>query len=162
MKFYDVWGTEKTYNHMSAGWAWAFDTPFPWTKQKASQLGGIHQGMAMSWPERIKDKGGLRDQFDHVIDVVPTILEAAGSARRRSSTASSREPIEGMSIMYTFDAKNAKAPSRHTTQYFEMMGQWAIYNEGWMLSTKVTGRRGRLRSGQSGSARTTRNSSSMT
>ncbi len=81
MKFYDVWGTEQTYNHMSAGWSWAFDTPFDWFKQNASRLGGINQNMVVSWPARIKDKGGLREQFMHVIDVVPTILEAAGIKR---------------------------------------------------------------------------------
>ena len=80
MKWYDVWGTEETYNHMSAGWSWAFDTPFDWFKQNASRLGGIRQNMAVSWPARIKDNGGLRDQFMHVIDVVPTILEVAGIA----------------------------------------------------------------------------------
>jgi hypothetical protein len=78
MKWYDVWGTEQTYNHMSAGWSWAFDTPFDWFKQNASRLGGINQNMVVSWPARIKDKGALREQFVHVIDVVPTILEAAG------------------------------------------------------------------------------------
>jgi arylsulfatase A-like enzyme len=81
MKFYDVWGTEQTYNHMSAGWSWAFDTPFDWFKQNASRLGGINQNI-VSWPARIKDKGALREQFMHVIDVVPTILEAAGSYTR--------------------------------------------------------------------------------
>ena len=78
MKWYDVWGTEQTYNHMSAGWSWAFDTPFTWFKQNASKLGGIRQNMAVSWPAHIKDKGGLREQFMHVIDVVPTILEVTG------------------------------------------------------------------------------------
>ena len=78
MKWYDVWGTEQTYNHMSAGWSWAFDTPFTWFKQNASKLGGIRQNMAISWPARIKDKGGLREQFAHVNDIVPTILEATG------------------------------------------------------------------------------------
>ena len=80
MKWYDVWGTEQTYNHMSAGWSWAFDTPFTWFKQNASKLGGIRQNMAISWPARIKDDGGLREQFCHVIDIVPTILESAGIA----------------------------------------------------------------------------------
>ena len=75
--FYDVWGTDRTYNHMAVGWAWAFDTPFSWTKQIASHFGGMRQGMAISWPNVIKDKGGIRHQFHHVIDVVPTILEAA-------------------------------------------------------------------------------------
>ena len=101
MKFYDVWGTEQTYNHMSAGWSWAFDTPFTWFKQNASKLGGVRQCMAVSWPARIKDAGGLREQFMHVIDVVPTILEAAGIKapemvdginRRRSRARASPTP----------------------------------------------------------------------
>jgi arylsulfatase A-like enzyme len=137
MKWYDVWGTEQTYNHMSAGWSWAFDTPFTWFKQNASKLGGIRQNMAVSWPARIKDKGGLRDQFMHVIDVVPTLLEVSGIPAPETVDGIEQAPIEGTSFAYTFDAKNAKAPSRHTTQYFEMMGQWALYHEGWLLSTKV-------------------------
>jgi arylsulfatase A-like enzyme len=137
LKFYDVWGTEATYNHMSAGWSWAFDSPFSWFKQNASALGGINQNMVVSWPARIKDKGGLREQFVHVIDVVPTILEAAGIRAPEVVDGIKQKPIEGTSFAYTFDAKNAKVPSRHTTQYFEMMGQWALYHEGWFLSTKV-------------------------
>ena len=137
MKWYDVWGTEQTYNHMSAGWSWAFDTPFDWFKQNASRLGGINQNMVVSWPKRIKDKGALREQFVHVIDVVPTILEAAGLRAPETVDGIAQKPIEGTSFLYTFDAANAKAPSRHTTQYFEMMGQWALYDEGWLLSTKV-------------------------
>ena len=137
LKYYDVWGTEQTYNHMSAGWSWAFDTPFRWFKQNASQLGGINQNMVVSWPARIKDKGGLREQFVHVIDVVPTILEAAGIRAPEVVDGIKQKPIEGTSFAYTFDAKNAKAPSRHKTQYFEMMGQWALYHDGWFLSTKV-------------------------
>ncbi len=136
-KFYDVWGTEQTYNHMSAGWSWAFDTPFPWFKQNASQLGGTNQNMVVSWPARIKDKGSLREQFIHVIDVVPTILEAAGISAPETVDGIKQKPIEGTSFAYTFDASNAKAPSRHKTQYFEMMGQWALYDDGWFLSTKV-------------------------
>ena len=137
MKWYDVWGTEQTYNHMSAGWSWAFDTPFTWFKQNASKLGGIRQNMAVSWPARIKDKGGLRDQFMHVIDVVPTILEVTGIPAPETVNGIKQAPIEGTSFAYTFDAENAKATSRHKTQYFEMMGQWALYHEGWLLSTKV-------------------------
>jgi arylsulfatase len=137
MKFYDVWGTEQTYNHMSAGWSWAFDTPFDWFKQNASRLGGINQNMVVSWPARIKDKGALREQFVHVIDVVPTILEAAGLKAPEVVDGIKQAPIEGTSFLYTFDAANAKAPSRHKTQYFEMMGQWALYDDGWLLSTKV-------------------------
>jgi arylsulfatase len=137
MKWYDVWGTEHTYNHMSAGWSWAFDTPFTWFKQNASRLGGIRQCMTVSWPGHIKDKGGLRDQFMHVIDVVPTILEVTGISAPEYVDGIKQAPIEGTSFAYTFDTRNAKAPSRHKTQYFEMMGQWALYHEGWLLSTKV-------------------------
>ena len=137
MKFYDVWGTEQTYNHMSAGWSWAFDTPFDWFKQNASRLGGINQNMVVSWPARIKDKGALREQFIHVIDVVPTILEAAGIRAPEVVDGIKQAPIEGTSFAYTFDANNAKTASRHRTQYFEMMGQWALYRDGWLLSTKV-------------------------
>jgi arylsulfatase len=137
MKWYDVWGTEQTYNHMSAGWSWAFDTPFTWFKQNASKLGGIRQSMAIMWPERITDKGTLRDQFMHVIDVVPTILEVTGIPAPEYVDGIKQAPIEGTSFAYTFDAANGQAPSRHTTQYFEMMGQWALYHEGWLLSTKV-------------------------
>jgi arylsulfatase A-like enzyme len=137
LKWYDVWGTEQTYNHMSAGWSWAFDTPFTWFKQNASRLGGIRQCMTVSWPGHIKDAGGLREQFMHVIDVVPTILEVTGIQQPEVVDGIRQSPIEGTSFAYTFDAANAKAPTRHKTQYFEMMGQWALYHEGWMLSTKV-------------------------
>jgi len=137
MKFYEVWGTEQTYSHMSAGWAWAFDTPFDWFKQNASRLGGINQNMVVSWPARIKDKGGLREQFLHVIDVVPTILEATGINAPDMVDGIKQAPIEGTSFAYTFDAENATTASRHKTQYFEMMGQWALYDDGWLLSTKV-------------------------
>ena len=137
MKWYDVWGTEQTYNHMSAGWSWAFDTPFTWFKQNASKLGGIRQNMTISWPARIKDKGGLREQFSHVIDIVPTILEATGILAPETVDGIKQAPIEGTSLAYTFDSKNSKAPSHHNTQYFEMFGQWALYHEGWLLSTKV-------------------------
>ena len=137
MKFYDAWGTEFAYNHMSAGWSWAFDTPFDWFKQNASRFGGTNQNMVISWPARIKDKGALRDQFIHDIDVVPTLLEATGIAAPDYVDGIKQKPIEGTSFAYTFDTANAKEPSRHKLQYFEMMGQWAIYDDGWLLSTKV-------------------------
>ena len=137
MKWYDVWGTEQTYNHMSAGWSWAFDTPFTWFKQNASRLGGIRQCMCISWPGHIKDQGALRQQFMHVIDVVPTLLEVSGIPAPDTVDGIKQAPIEGTSFAYTFDAANANAPSRHTTQYFEMMGQYALYHNGWMVSTKV-------------------------
>ena len=136
-KYYDDWGTERTYNHMSAGWSWAFDTPFTWFKQNASRLGGIRQCMCVSWPGHIKDAGALREQFCHVIDIAPTLLEVCGIPAPESVDGIKQAPIEGTSLAYTFDAKNAAEPSRHKTQYFEMMGQWALYHEGWLLSTKV-------------------------
>lgn len=135
--FYDVWGTEMTYNHMAVGWAWAFDTPFSWTKQIASHLGGVRQGMCVSWPGHITDVGGIRSQFHHLIDVVPTILEATGIRQPEQVDGIGQSPIEGVSFAYTFDAKNKDAPSTHKTQYFEMMGDHAIYHEGWLASTKV-------------------------
>jgi arylsulfatase len=135
--FYDVWGTDKTYNHMAVGWAWAFDTPFSWTKQIASHFGGVRQGMAISWPRVILDKGGVRNQFHHMIDIAPTILEATHIAEPKMVDGVKQSPIEGVSLMYTFDAKNADAPSRHKTQYFEMFGDHAIYHDGWIASTKV-------------------------
>ena len=137
MKWYDVWGTEATYNHMSAGWSWAFDAPFTWFKQNASRLGGIRQNMAVSWPARITDKGGMREQFMHVIDVVPTILDVTGIPAPETVNGIKQAPMDGTSFAYTFDKENATAPSRHRIQYFEMMGQWALYDDGWLLSTKV-------------------------
>jgi len=135
--FYNVWGTDKTYNHMAVPWSWAFDTPFSWTKQIVSHLGGTRQGMAIAWPNVIKDKGGIRNQFHHVIDIVPTILEATRVGQPDYVDGIKQSPIEGVSMMYTFEAKNSNAPSPHKTQYFEMMGDRAIYHEGWMASTKV-------------------------
>ena len=137
LNFYDVWGSDKTYPHMAVAWTWAFDTPFSWTKQIASHFGGTRQGMTISWPAVIKDKGGIRNQFHHMIDVVPTILEATGIKAPDVVDGIPQKPIEGVSMMYTFDAKNANAPSTHTTQYFEMMGDHAIYHDGWIASTKV-------------------------
>ena len=137
MKFYDAWGSDQTYAHMAVPWTWAFDTPFSWTKQIASHFGGVRQGMAVSWPAVIKDKGGIRNQFMHVIDIVPTILEATKIKAPDVVDGIKQKPIEGTSFMYTFDAKNANVPSRHTTQYFEMMGDHAIYHNGWIASTKV-------------------------
>jgi arylsulfatase A-like enzyme len=135
--FYDLWGTDQTYNHMAVPWTWAFDTPFSWTKQIASHFGGTRQGMCVSWPGHIKDVGGVRTQFHHVIDVVPTILEACGIPAPENVDGIKQAPIEGVSFAYTFDSANAKTPSRHKTQYFEMFGDHAIYHEGWIASTKV-------------------------
>ena len=135
--FYDLWGSDQTYNHMAVPWTWAFDTPFSWTKQIASHFGGTRQGVAISWPKVIKDKGGIRNQFHHVIDIVPTLLDATGIKAPQVVDGIKQKPIEGVSMMYTFDKANADAPSRHHTQYFEMMGDHAIYHDGWIASTKV-------------------------
>lgn len=133
--FAPLWGTDKTYNHMAVGWTWAFDTPFKWTKQVASHFGGTRQGVAIAWPGHIKDVGGIRNQFHHVIDIVPTILEATGIPAPDTVEGIKQNPIEGVSMMYTFDKSNASAPSTHKTQYFEMMGNRALYNDGWIAAT---------------------------
>jgi len=135
--FYDVWGTDRTYPHMAVAWAWAFDTPFSWTKQIVSHFGGTRQGMVISWPKGIKDRGGVRHQFHHVIDIVPTILEATGIQAPAVVDGIKQHPIEGVSLMYAFDKKNTNAPSRHHTQYFEMMADRGIYHDGWFAGTKV-------------------------
>ena len=134
MKFYDAWGTSETYPHYAVGWAWAFDTPYKWTKQIASFFGGTRNGMAISWPARITDKGGIRNQFHHVVDVVPTILEATGIPAPVMVDGIGQKPIEGVSMAYTFDKASADAPSRHKIQYFEMLGVQGLYSDGWMLS----------------------------
>ncbi len=132
---YEDWGTHKTYPHMAVGWSWAFDTPFKWTKQVASHFGGTRQGLAISWPGHIKDAGGIRSQFHHVIDIVPTLLEITGVPAPTSVNGITQKPIEGVSMAYTFDRANAKKPSTHTTQYFEMAGNRGIYHEGWIANT---------------------------
>lgn len=137
MKFYDVWGSDQTYNHMAVPWTWAFCTPFSWTKQIASHFGGTRQGMAVSWPGHITDLGGVRNQFHHIIDVVPTILEVTSIRQPDTVDGIKQSPIEGTSFAYTFAKANADAPSRHETQYFEMFGDHAIYHQGWIASTKV-------------------------
>jgi arylsulfatase A-like enzyme len=132
---YEDWGSDKTDAHMSVGWAWAFDTPFKWTKQVASHFGGTRQGMAISWPDHIKDVGGIRTQFHHMIDIVPTILEATGVQAPDLVNGIKQKPIEGVSLAYTFDSANASAPSKRDTQYFEMLGNRAIYHDGWIAAT---------------------------
>ncbi len=134
MKFYDAWGSQFTYNHMAVPWAWAFDTPYKWTKQVPSFFGGTRQGMAISWPARITDKGGVRWQFHHVIDIVPTILEVTGIPAPVMVDGIAQRPIEGVSLAYSFDQANADAPTPHVIQYFEMLGVQGLYNDGWMLS----------------------------
>ncbi|MFO1036259.1 MAG: arylsulfatase [Geminicoccaceae bacterium] len=133
--FYDAWGSDKTYPHMSVGWSWAFDTPFKWTKQIASHFGGVRQGMAISWPGHIDDTGGIRSQFHHIIDVVPTILEATGIPAPNMVDGIAQKPIEGVSMAYTFKKANADAPSHRDTQYFEMLGNRGIYHDGWFANT---------------------------
>jgi arylsulfatase A-like enzyme len=133
--WYPFWGSERTFPHFAAGWAWAMDTPFKWVKQVPSHFGGTAQGVAMSWPGHITDVGGIRGQFHHVIDIVPTILEAAGIPAPDTINGIRQLPIEGVSMTYTWDKANAKAPTRHTTQYFEMLGNRAIYQEGWVAAT---------------------------
>jgi arylsulfatase A-like enzyme len=137
MQYYDAWGSKDTYPHMSVGWAWAFGTPFSWTKMVCSHFGGTKQGTAISWPRVIKDKGGIRNQFHHVVDIAPTILEATGIPLPETIDGIKQTPMEGTSMVYSFDKKNADAPSTHKTQYFEMLGDHAIYHDGWILSTKV-------------------------
>ncbi len=133
--FYDVWGSDQTYPHMAVAWSWAFDTPYKWTKQIASHFGGTRQGMCIAWPGHIKDAGGIRNQFHHVIDIVPTILEVTGIPAPEEVNGVRQKPIEGVSMAYTFDKQNADQPSTHKTQYFEMMGVRAIYHDGWVAAT---------------------------
>jgi hypothetical protein len=113
----------------------AMDTPFKWVKQVPSHFGGTAQGMAIAWPGHITDAGGIRRQFHHVIDIVPTILEAAGIPAPETINGITQLPIEGVSMVYTWDKANADAPSQHTTQYFEMLGNRAIYHDGWVAAT---------------------------
>ncbi|MGB5743252.1 MAG: sulfatase-like hydrolase/transferase [Sedimenticolaceae bacterium] len=129
----DKWGSEETFPHMAAGWAVAFDAPFKWTKQVASDFGGTRNGMVVHWPRRISNGGGLRTQFGHVIDIAPTILEAAGLPEPKIVNGTPQTPIEGTSLLYSFN--DANAPERHTTQYFEMFGNRGIYKDGWMART---------------------------
>jgi arylsulfatase A-like enzyme len=135
MKFYDAWGSDKTYPHMSVAWSWAFDTPFKWTKQVASHFGGTRQGMCIAWPNRIKDAGGIRTQFHHMIDIVPTILEVTAIPAPVMVNGIAQKPIEGVSMAYTFDKANANVPSKRTTQYFEMFANRGIYHDGWYACT---------------------------
>ena len=135
LRFYDAWGSDKTQPHMAVAWAWAFDTPFKWTKQIASHFGGTRQGLAISWPGHITDVGGLRTQFHHFIDVASTLLEVTGIPAPETVNGIAQAPLEGVSMAYTFDKANANAPSKRTTQFFEMMGNRAIYHDGWLAAT---------------------------
>ena len=133
LKHYDELGGPTTYPHYAAGWAVAGDTPFTWTKQVASSYGGTRNGMVIHWPKGIRAKGELRSQWHHVIDIAPTILESAGLPEPKSVNGTAQTPIEGVSLADTF--ADAKAPSRHTTQYFEIFGNRAIYHDGWLAGT---------------------------
>ncbi|MFO7708277.1 MAG: arylsulfatase [Desulfobacterales bacterium] len=133
IKLIDKWGGPETYPHMAAGWAVALDTPYQWTKQVASDHGGTKVGMAIRWPNGFKAKGELRTQFHHVIDVAPTILAAAGLPEPKVVNGVPQRPMDGVSMAYTFE--DAKAKDRHTTQYFEMFGNRAMYHEGWYART---------------------------
>ena len=133
LKKYDKWGGPETYPHMAAGWAVMFDTPFQWTKQVGSDFGGTKVGMAIRWPKGIKANGGLRPQFSHVIDVAPTILEAAGLPEPKIVNGIEQRPMDGTSLVYSFN--DASAKEKHITQYFEITGNRAIYHEGWYART---------------------------
>lgn len=129
LKVMDKWGGPETYPHMASGWAATLDTPYQWTKQVASDHGGTKVGLAVHWPKGIKAKGGLRTQFHHVIDIAPTILEAAGLPEPKVVNGVEQRPMDGVGMEYSFD--DATAKDRHTTQYFEMFGNRAIYHDGW-------------------------------
>ncbi len=133
LKHYDDWGSPSTYPHMSAGWAVALDAPFAYTKQVGSDYGGTRNGFLVHWPEGIKSKGEIRSQFTHVIDVAPTIYEITKIPAPSMVNGIAQDPIEGTSFAYTFE--DAAAPERHTVQYFEMFGNRAIYQNGWLART---------------------------
>lgn len=135
MPFIPAWGTDRTYNHMAVPWTWAFGTPYRWTKQVASHFGGTRNGMAVSWPARIADRGGIRPQFHHVIDIVPTILDLAGIPQPNMVNGIAQRPMDGVSMAYTLPREAAPAPSTRRTQYFEILGNRAIYHDGWIAST---------------------------
>ncbi len=133
LKKLDKWGGPETYPHMASGWAVAFDTPYKWTKQVASDHGGTKVGMSICWPKGIKARGELRTQFHHVIDVAPTVLEACGLPEPTMVNGVKQHPMDGTSMVYTF--ADAGAKERHTVQYFEMFGNRAIYSDGWFART---------------------------
>jgi arylsulfatase len=133
LKVMDKWGSPETYPHMAAGWAVALDSPFQWTKQVASSFGGTRNGMVVHWPKGIRSRGEIRSQFHHVIDVAPTVLEAAKLPEPKVVNGTPQIPMEGVSMAYSFD--DAKARDRHLTQYFEIFGNRAIYHDGWFAGT---------------------------
>ena len=133
LKKMDQWGGPETYPHMAAGWAVALDSPFGWMKQVPSDFGGTRNGMVVSWPKGIKAKNEIRTQFSHVIDVAPTVLQAIGLPEPKSVNGVKQIPMAGISLGYSFE--DGKAKERHTTQYFEVAGNRAIYHEGWFART---------------------------
>jgi arylsulfatase len=133
LKHYDELGGPNSYNHYAAGWAVAGDTPFTWTKQVAGSYGGVRNGMVIHWPSRIKAKGEIRSQWHHIIDIAPTILEAAQLPEPKSVNGTPQTPIQGVSLAYTF--ADAQAKDRHKTQYFEIFGNRGIYHDGWLANT---------------------------
>ncbi len=132
-KGYETLGGPMHFNHKPAAWAHAMSTPFQWTKLVASHFGGTRNAMAISWPKRIKDAGGLRDQFHHVIDIMPTVLECCGLPAPVTVNGIDQKPVEGVSMAYTFD--DAEAEGRRTTQYFEIYARRGIYHDGWVAAT---------------------------
>jgi arylsulfatase len=133
LQYIDRWGGPETYPHMAAGWAVAFDTPYKWTKQMGSDYGGTKVGTVLHWPQGIQVQGELRTQFHHVIDVAPTILEAAALPEPRVVNGVPQRPMDGVSMVYSF--ADADAADRHTVQYFEMFGNRAMYQDGWLART---------------------------
>jgi arylsulfatase len=134
MDHIDNWGDPTTFPHFAIGWAWAGNTPFQWAKQVASHFGGTRNGMVLHWPKGIKSKGEIRSQFHHVIDVAPTVLEAAGIPEPKSVNGIEQRAMDGVSMLYSADAAGAK--DRRTTQYFEMFGNRGIYHDGWVACTR--------------------------
>ncbi|MFN0243742.1 MAG: arylsulfatase [Planctomycetota bacterium] len=134
MSHIDAWGDATTFPHFAIGWAWAGNTPFQWTKQVASHFGGTRNGMVLHWPNGIRAKGEVRSQFHHVVDVAPTVLEAAKLPEPKMVNGVEQRPMDGVSMLSTFD--DAKAKDRRTTQYFEMFGNRGIYHEGWVACTR--------------------------
>jgi arylsulfatase len=132
----EEFGSPTSYNHFAVGWAWAMDSPYQWTKQVASHWGGTRNGTIVRYPKLIKDKGGIRNQFVHVIDIAPTVLEAAGLPEPVFVHGVAQSPYQGTSMLYSFG--DAEAPERHDLQYFEMFGNRGIYHKGWSAVTKHT------------------------
>jgi len=130
----DEIGGPKSYNHYPVGWAWAMNTPFQWGKQVASHFGGTCNPLVIAWPDRIKDRGGIRSQFHHVIDIAPTLLAASGIPEPTMVNGVKQKPIEGVSMVYSFDQANAEGTRR--VQYFELLGNRGIYKDGWMASVR--------------------------